>query len=142
MGGMYGNGHHGGGNGYWPGDYYGNGYSHDNEMAKAYRDVGIANAVVGLVGIAATVAREPAYYGPAYTTAAPVYATPRPTGQWVRERVVVAPARYETYQVWIPEIYDPYTGQRSGGYYETRTRTIPEVTESRNVYVESGPAPY
>ena len=68
MGGMYGNGHHGGGNGYWPGDYYGNGYSHDNEMAKAYRDVGIANAVVGLVGIAATAAREPAYYGPAYTT--------------------------------------------------------------------------
>lgn len=94
---------------------YGGSYPYqDDGYARAIRDVGIANAVVNLVGIAATSSR---YAYPA----APVV-----------EQVVVQPPRYETYQVWIPEVYDPNTGLKiGGGYYETRTRLVSEVRTYR-----------
>lgn len=111
-----------------PGDYRGDRHDRD-AMARAYRDVGIANAVVGLAGIAIGPPRMPAY------------PPPPPPGQWVREKVVVAPAHYEQYEVWIPEVYDPRTGCRSGGYYETRTRLVPEVCEYRDVYMNYPPPP-
>ncbi len=101
----------------------------EDSMARAYRDAAIANAVVGIVGIAATAAQSRTYAAPA--------------GQWVREKVVIAPAHYETSQVWIPEMYDPRTGARSGGYYENRTRLVPEVCEYREVMIAGpGVAPY
>jgi hypothetical protein len=61
---------------------------------------------------------------------------PAPAGRWDRQAVLVQPARYEQYQEYIPEIYDPRTGQKTGGgYYETRTRQIPEQVEYREVWV-------
>lgn len=91
-------------------------------MAKAYREVGIANAVVGLVGVLVQAAEANQYR--------------QSQGQWTRERVLISPARYETYQVWIPPIYDPQTGAKvGGGFHENRTRLIPEVYEEREVRV-------
>ena len=107
------------------GDYGGHGgwNDYENEMADAYRDVGIANAVVGLVGIAAQVAVQSRQYA-------------APAQQYQSERVLVAPARYETTQVWIPESYDPRTGVKlGGGFYETRTQYVPEAYEERLVPV-------
>ena len=114
-----------GGWGYGRGGYGYGGYGYsDYDMSKAYRDVGIANAVVGLVGIAAQAAQNGAYYGG--------YA--QPAQQYYRERVLVSPARYETKQVWVPESFDPRTGAKiGGGFYETRTELIPEVYEERMV---------
>lgn len=116
------------------GDYggyggYGGWNDYENEMADAYRDVGIANAVVGLVGIAAQFAQ-------ARQCAAPAQ-------QYRTERVLVAPARYETTQVWIPESYDPRTGVKlGGGFYETRTQYVPEVYEDHLVPVASAAPVY
>lgn len=94
-------------------------------MAKAYRDVGIANAVVGLVGVIVQGAQN--------------NAACQAQGHWARERVLVAPARYETRQVWIPAAFDPYTGrQLGGGYYETRTEYVPAMYEERQVLL-TGP---
>ncbi len=91
-------------------------------MAKAYREVGIANAVVGLVGILVQASENNRYQGS--------------QGQWTRERVIISPARYETYQVWVPPIYDPRTGAKvGGGFHENRTHLIPEVYEDREVRV-------
>ncbi|MBW7865163.1 MAG: hypothetical protein GX580_15615 [Candidatus Hydrogenedens sp.] len=88
----------------------------EDDMAKAYREVGIMNAVVALVGIAAQVSQNSAY--------APANAAPAPAV----ERVVVAPARYETVQVWVPPIYDSRTGaQIGGGYHENRSQYVPET---------------
>lgn len=106
------------------GDYggYGGRNDYEDEMADAYRDVGIANAVVGLVGIAAQFAQARQYATPAQ--------------QYRTERVLVAPARYETTQVWIPESYDPRTGVKlGGGFHETRTQYVPEAYEERLVPV-------
>ncbi len=116
----YGNGHGRGGYG----GYGGYGYGYDGYgMPQAYRDVGIANAVVGLVGIAAQASQNSQYYQ---------YA--QPTQQYYRERVLVAPARYETTQVWVPESFDPRTGAKiGGGFYENRTQLVPEVYEERAV---------
>lgn len=107
---------------------YGNpwdqGYGREDEMAKAYREVGIANAVVGLVGVLVQASENSRYC--------------EPQGQWTRERVLISPARYETYQVWIPPAYDSRTGAKiGGGFYETRTQVIPEVYEEREVRVVS-----
>ena len=50
-------------------------------------------------------------------------------------------AHYETYQVWIPEIYDSRTGAKiGGGFHETRTRLVPEVYGYREVWVQEEPA--
>lgn len=104
-------------------------YSDHNDRADAYRDVGIANAVVGLVGIMANVATAPRY-----TYAAPP--APAPSGYWARQAVVVQPEHYEQYQVWIPEVYDSRTGVKTGGgYYETHSRLVPQVVEYQNVWV-------
>ncbi|HRZ83444.1 MAG TPA: hypothetical protein P5069_13385, partial [Candidatus Hydrogenedentes bacterium] len=117
------------------GDYgghggYGGWNDYENEMADAYRDVGIANAVVGLVGIAAQVAVQSRQYA-------------APAQQYRTERVLVAPARYETTQVWIPESYDPRTGVKlGGGFYETRTQYVPEVYEDHLVPVASAAPVY
>lgn len=97
-------------------------------MARAYRDVGLAHAAVGLVGILVSAAQQADYMA-----AAPA---PAPAGYYERQAVVVQPRRYEQYQEWIPELYDPYTGQKlGGGYYETRTRVVPEVIQYRDVRV-------
>ncbi len=101
------------GNSPWQG--YGHGRRED-EMAKAYRDVGIMNAVVALVGIAAVVSQNSAQ--------AQAVAVPAPAV----ERVVVSPARYETVQVWVPPLYDQRTGaQIGGGYHESRSQYVPET---------------
>ncbi len=112
------------------GGYGGGGWNdYENEMADAYRDVGIANAVVGLVGIAAQFAQARQYAAPAQ--------------QYRTERVLVAPARYETTQVWIPESYDPRTGVKlGGGFHETRTQYVPEVYEEHLVPVASAAPGY
>jgi len=89
-------------------------YQYEDSMARAYRDVGIAQAVVGLVGIMVSASQHAQY-----TNAAPAYgAQPTPVPQ--------QPRQYVQYQEWIPELYDQYTGQKiGGGYYETRTRLAP-----------------
>ncbi len=120
---------HGGGSGY--GDFGGfGGYSHRDQYAKAYRDVGIANAVVNLIGIIATTHQQQRQ------TVAP----PRPSGHYEQQRVVLKEAHYETYQAWVPEIYDSRTGRKiGGGYHESRTRLVPEVYGYRDVWVGNGP---
>lgn len=124
FGGGYGSGWGGGFGSGW-----GGGYRHGhNDFADAYRDVGIATAAVGLVGILTNAA-----LAADYRAAVPA---PAPAGYWARQAVVVQPERYEQYQEWIPEIYDSRTGQKiGGGYHETRTRLVPQVLEYRNVWV-------
>ena len=104
-----------------PGQMMGRHSGHD-AVAHAIRDVGMANAFVNLAGIAVSATRPPVYCA-------------QPCGHYVRERIVVRPAHYETYQVWIPEVYDPYTGEKAGGYYETRTQWIPETYQYRDVWI-------
>ena len=118
------------------GDYrggWGDYHHREDEMAKAYREVGIANAVVALVGVLAQTSQARAY-----ATAQPAMVQAPVENPWVRERVLVSPPRLETTQVWIPEVYDPRTGAKiGGGYHETRTQVIPEVYEEREVRVVS-----
>ena len=124
----YGHGHGGYDRGY-EGGYGYDGYG----MPQAYRDVGIANAVVGLVGVAAQAAQNSQCYG--YS---------QPAAQYYNQRVLVSPARYETRQVWVPESFDPQTGAKiGGGFYENRTEMVPEVYENRMVPapVVCAPAP-
>lgn len=111
---------------------YGDGfrdYRHHSGMdsaARAYRDVGMANAIVNLVGIVATTAAQTSNV--------------RPAGYYAREKVIVQPSHYESVRVWIPEIYDPRTGQKTGGgYYETQTQLVPEVVEYRDVWTPAAP---
>lgn len=118
---------------------YGDRHRYENEMADAYRDAAIANAVVGLVGVLVSAAQQPQYAtvtaAPASMAPAPVAVTP-PPGRWERQVVVVEPAHYETFQEWIPEIFDSRTGQRiGGGYYESRSRLVPETFQYRDVWV-------
>jgi len=92
-------------------------------MSKAVRDVGIAHAVVGLVGIMANAAQAERCVAV-------------PAGHWERRAVVVQPERYEQYQEWIPELYDSRTGVKiGGGYYETRSRLVPQVVQYQDVWV-------
>lgn len=118
---------------------YGGWNRYENEMADAYRDAAIANAVVGLVGIMVSAAQQPQC---TTVAAAPISVAPMPVavapppGRWERQTVVVEPAHYETYQEWIPEIYDSRTGQKiGGGYYESRSRLVPETYQYRDVWV-------
>ena len=115
-------------------------YRQEDSMAKAYRDVGIANAMVGLVGVLATLSQEPVYApvcAPAPAPAAvPLAAPAAPSGYWERRPVAVHPEHYEQYQVWIPAIVDARTGATTGGgYYETRSRLVPEQIEYQDVWV-------
>jgi len=97
-------------------------YDSGKEYAKAYRDAAFANALVNLVGI---IVQANAYNR-----------RPEPAAQYVTEKVIVQEGRYETYQVWVPERYDPSTGRKlGGGFSETRTRWVPEVAEYRQVFV-------
>jgi hypothetical protein len=123
--------HHGGWGNYLNGGYggYGHGYGYDDYgMPQAYRDVGIANAVVGLAGVAAQAAQN-----------SQCYRYGLPAAQYYNQRVLVSPAHYETSQVWVPESFDPRTGVKiGGGFYENRTQLVPEVYEDRMV---PAPAP-
>lgn len=101
---------------------------HDNE-AKYYRDAAIANAVVGLVGIAVSAATQPRVYA----EPAPVaYCEPR--GHYRTERVLVERGHYEQVRVWIPDSVD-HCGRVIPGYYELRQRWVPDVFEYRPVWV-------
>lgn len=127
------------------GNYAGHGYGYgdrdryENEMADAYRDAAIANAVVGLVGIMVSAAQQSDCTTVAATpvsTAMPVAHAAPPPGHWERQTVIVQPERYETYQEWIPEIYDSRNGQKiGGGFYETRTRLVPATFQYKDVWV-------
>lgn len=123
---------HGGGYGGYDEPYgypwgYGNRHRDEDDMAKAYREVGMVNAMVNLVGVMVMATQQQNVCGTVQQQG--------PPGQWQREAVVVQPKRYEQYQEWIPELFDPHTGQKSGGYYETRTRLVPEIVEYRDVWV-------
>ena len=133
------------------GQRYGRYGGYGNDYAGAYRDVGIANAVVDLFGNLAVMSMQngPRYAVPvgaypmvpvAAYPAAPVAAyvpapVAYPSGHYETERVLVNPGHYEEVKVWIPEGIDPQTGARTGGYYEARQRWIPEVYEYRPVWV-------
>ena len=76
------------------------GFHHDNySMSKAVRDVGIAHAVVGLVGIMANAAQRSA--------------VSCSSGHWER-RAVVYSLSAMTIQM-VPELYDSRTGLKIGG---------------------------
>jgi len=101
---------------------YGRQDRYNDEYADAYRDVGIANAVVNLVGIMVSARQQ--------------CRPQRPAGHYQRQRVLVKGGYYEQYQVWIPPVYDRHTGEKvGGGYHETRTRWVPDVYEEREVWV-------
>lgn len=104
------------------GDRYGSrGYRDpDRAYADAYRDVGIANAVVGLVDVIVN------------NGATQVY--PQPCGHYERTKVVVQEGHYEETRVWVSESYDPYA-HVDRGHYEIQRRWVPEVCEYRDVYV-------
>ena len=118
---------------------YGRGYNDryydpNREMAKAYRDVGIANAVVGLVGVLATVAAQENRA----VAATPVYgAAPAvaPSGRIERQQVLVREGRIEEYTVWVPEHTIPGTGEKVLGHHQTRQRSIAPIYETREVWV-------
>jgi len=125
--------------------YYNQYRGHGNDYAGAYRDVGIANAVVDLFGNLAVMSMQNgprcapvgvpvAVYAPPQAVACPPPAA-YPSGHYETERVLVNPGHYEEIKVWIPEGIDPQTGARTGGYYEARQRWIPEVYEYRPVWV-------
>jgi hypothetical protein len=104
--------------------FYDNNRHRDYSMPEAYRDAAIANSLVNLVGILVQSGQQPA----------------APAGRYIREKIVIVPEHYETYQVRIPPIYDSRTGQQiGGGYDETRTRLVPEVAEYRDIPVSPGP---
>ena len=103
-----------------------------HEYADAIRDVGIANAVVGLVGVIAN--SQPAYRESAYRE--PVYREVQPTRHYVREKVILKEGYYEDYKVWVPEQYDSGTRDKILGHYEMRQRWVPEVYGYRDVQVE------
>ncbi|NLN94508.1 MAG: hypothetical protein GX130_14570 [Candidatus Hydrogenedens sp.] len=143
----------------WPSSFYphSSSYRREDSMARAYRDVGLAHAMVGLVGVMASMSQEPVYpvYAPAPTavpvavplaapTAVPLTSvssvpvvSPAPSGgYWERRPVVVHPQHYEKYEEWIPPITDARTGEtRGGGYFETRSRLVPERVEYQDVWV-------
>ena len=103
-----------------------------HEYADAYRDVGIANAVVGLVGVIAN--SQPVYREPVYRE--PVYREVQPTRHYIREKVILKEGYYEDYKVWVPEQYDSGSRDKILGHYEMRQRWVPEVYGYRDVQVE------
>jgi len=104
--------------------YYGNNRHREYSMPEAYRDAAIASSLVDLVGILVQSGQQPA----------------APAGRYIREKIVIVPEHYETYQVRVPPIYDSRTGQQiGGGYDETRTRLVPEVAEYRDIPVSPVP---
>ena len=116
-----------------------------DEIADAYRDAAIANAVVNMVGIIANAAMQPrAVAQPAMmSTQTPVSvaqpAPPRgPTGHIERREVVVREGHYQEYQVHVPQYTIESTGEIVEAHYETRRRWVPPVTEVREVWI---PAP-
>lgn len=126
---------------YGRGDYYNgyngghhNGHHNDDDYARAYRDVGIANAIVDLVGVATTAAYGPRYYAPAPIAVGEPYPAPS-CGYYRIERVLVCPGHHEDYRVWVPETRD-HCGRVYGGYYEVQQRWIPDRYEERQVWVE------
>ncbi len=137
--------------GHYPGGYY----RERDEMARAYRDVGMVNAFVGLAGILISASQHandsaaaPVH---AYTAVAPAPAplaglvahapapappAAAPSGRWERQAVVLQEERREEQQQWVPETFDPRTGAKTGGgYYEIRTRITPEVVQYHDVWV-------
>lgn len=129
--GVFGNRHHSAYSRYpYFGDRYG---SSDREDAKAYRDVGIANAVVGLVSV---LANSPLYNSaPTYVSSEPAYVTcPPPAVRYIRQPVLVRQGYYQETRVWVQDSYDPSTGVETG-HYEIQRRWIPPVYELRDVQV-------
>lgn len=129
------------GMGGYPGSYgnRGPGYYHyraQEEMADAYRDAAIVNAVAGLVGVVvqSSVQRE------ALRTAVPAQpvAVAQPAGYYETQRVMVQEGRYESRSLWVPERVDPATGAVIEGHYETHRHYVPPVFEESQVWV---PAP-
>jgi len=94
-------------------------HDRDDAYADAYRDVGIANAIVNLVGV--IVSSSQTY---------PAYA-PQPAERVVREKVLVREGYREDYQVWVPDHEDAQTGDLVRGHYETRSRYVPDEYEIR-----------
>ena len=103
-----------------------------HEYADAIRDVGIANAVVGLVGVIAN--SQPTYREPVYRE--PVYRETQPTQRYAREKVILKEGYYEDYKVWVPEQYDSGSRDKILGHYEMRQRWVPEVYGFRDVQVQ------
>ncbi len=125
---------------------YHRGYDRDpyDDIADAYRDAAIANAVVNMVGIIANAAMQPRVVAqPAMmSTQAPVsVAQPAPapppglTGHVERREVVVREGHYEEYQVFVPEHTIAATGEVVEAHHETRRRWVPAVTEVREVWI-------
>ena len=113
---------------------YGNGYGYgygdsrdsrhhdrDRGYADAYRDVGIANAVVDLVGIIAN-------------SGAPQVVYEQPCARYERAKVLVQEGHYEETRVWVSHGYDPCT-RVDRGHYEIQRRWVPDVYEYRDVLV-------
>lgn len=130
----YGMGGYPGSHGYRGPGYYQ--YRAEKEMADAYRDAAIVNAVAGLVGVVvqSSVQRE------ALRTAVPAQsvAVAQPAGYYETQRVMVQEGRYESRSVWVPERMDPATGAVIEGHYETHRQYVPPVFEESQVWV---PAP-
>jgi hypothetical protein len=84
-----------------------------DSWGRSYRDFGLQNAAASLASIAAGGAAW-AYRAPAPAMCDPVRSVPG--------------AHYETYEIWVPEVYDPHTGMKvAGGYFEVRTRLVPDA---------------
>ncbi|HDP33990.1 MAG TPA: hypothetical protein ENN29_02650 [Candidatus Hydrogenedentes bacterium] len=91
------------------------------------------NAVAGLAGALINASMNSNHIAPA---PAPAAVSAAPAGRWERQAVVLQPQRREEYKEWIPEAFDPATGRKNGGgYYEIRTRIIPEVVQYHDVWV-------
>lgn len=108
------------GNPYDSRGYRDHGRDRHDSYADAYRDVGIANAVVGLVSVIANSGAPQVYE--------------QPCGHYERRPVIVQPGHYEETRVWVSEGYDP-CAHVDRGHYVIERRWVPEVYEFRDVYV-------
>lgn len=107
-------------------DYFDPYRRHDeDEMAKAYRDVGIANAIVNLVGVIATIDANQRVQRPA-------------GGRYVQEKFIIKEGYYEEYEVWVPDTFDERTRETIKAHTEVRQRWVPEVYGYRDVWVPDG----
>ena len=91
------------------------------EMADAYRDAAIANAIVNTIGI--------------LVSASQTNRAPEPAGHYVTQRRLIKEGHYETSTVWVPETYDEANGVWIEGHHETQRRWVPEVWEKTRVWV-------
>jgi hypothetical protein len=113
-------------------DGYGYGYDSEREYAKAYRDVGIANAIASVLGAVISADQNARYYR-------------SQGGHYERRQVVITPGYYVDERVWVPDFYDPQTRTTIRGHYEMRQRWVPEVYGYQDVWVPDNygrPAPY